>query len=1508
MRAKSLNTGNERKGVILLVVLAMLTLLTVLGITFVLYADSSEATARINLESEKIYQPQYTEKELLQHAIGQLVFDVEDDTLGQQSAMRGHSLARDMYGYRYDETAGPGGPPLHNDRPFRGTGRLNSSVNIVSGIPPVPEKQLINFSTFYNNFSSVGLSSEFVRDPERPTISSRGTGSPPPYIGGFNPPYTYADLNHAFLAKVDPATGEVVEPSFVRREAMETQDTTVYNLGPLGFKSISQAPAWSNQTGKYQILRPRPRDHSAQFPEPNDDFGDVRNLPWGTHNDAIWMDLGVAPKTAPNGKKYKPLFAYTIVDLDGRVNVNAHGNLNGNNDTLTGVPGVGPLHSSRSGAGPWEVSLTKAIGSTGSNLLNGITGISGRFNGSLPSNLYRPVQISVPHSHSPIDFNASTDSGGANSLYPIMLPGSDSTLSFTPFGYGYPDVFGGGGDKELTTTGIAGAPIRHASGFNPYFDLSTSTPGNRVFGNEHFAKLLGRRTRSSFDFQDSDFWKLGLFGTGNPFFASGSRDIRIDRVTTLSWDLDRPGLTPYLPNKNIAPLTVGANWVSTQSVGSTPNLYPYSNPSSSPVAFNLTPPTPLVGDYDPKFQSLLAKAKRLNLQRPLPNYPNTIDPATGNFLPTDNLVVNAANNARISFAQDIFNLLILATGAFSPGELTGFAPNDPNYQSTRWLAQIAVNMVDHFDPDEVMTVFDWLGTAASAPNPDLVVGVELPRLAINEVYAQVENKPSDFSSSAAPTGYRAKVYLELVNPLLSDPNYDHSAALNVGTNNIYKIELVNKSALFVNPNKLSLSNLSNMVGDISSVSGVSLFPVYSFDNNPAPSAAWSSPIALTSEIGNIKLKPNNGLQSATIFPGEANEKGFVVIGPSTGMTSNNFGTTWNTTLSPSSTPEPGPDFATPVPWVKGDFFKQDDLWFPLVKNGGGASVDSTFADVDATKFPAILIRRLANPYLPFNLTTNPYVTVDMVEVTKEMVTGNDARNKKVSPGNSAQSVANTPTPISSRKSFGRKQLNHHFPAFVGLLPALGNPVYGNLVEQDVLPAPTRDPIYTFWKHNYKQDSPSFDAGSTFFTPRFITHLDRPPTTFGEVLTVPTCKPHEVYWLNNQWGDSFHGWLDPNTRLYRFLEMVQAGNTRLATVFEPTTGTNEVISIGSEGGRIPGKINLNTCSKDVFMALCDQNIANRFTPPQLEEIWSKVLALRPFWGFGVGNYNGPSDYLGGVNIGGGNIKRGTIQSLLAEHPAGSDIVTDPLNIWNMLIDFTHARNNDTSPMPYLPVNGTARNSSVPNNPVEIPVGVRLELFNKIVGNSTTRSNCFAIWLTVGFFEVVSEDGIPGQYTQKYILGKELQPRTRKRFFSLIDRTQLETWRVQLNNAAPLNPNPTGADGFTNPVQLPLNSLTHANGDLSTGYFSPITGKTYPINPSTGPGTLPSVLTIDPGSINEETVEVIDIGGGTPGIILRKPHGINTLICNRGNPGPIPREKVDLDDFQKQGLIPYFQVLE
>jgi hypothetical protein len=49
-------------------------------------------------------------------ALGQLIYDVPDDSLGMQSAMRGHRLARTMYGFN---------DQVINAQPFNGTGRLH---------------------------------------------------------------------------------------------------------------------------------------------------------------------------------------------------------------------------------------------------------------------------------------------------------------------------------------------------------------------------------------------------------------------------------------------------------------------------------------------------------------------------------------------------------------------------------------------------------------------------------------------------------------------------------------------------------------------------------------------------------------------------------------------------------------------------------------------------------------------------------------------------------------------------------------------------------------------------------------------------------------------------------------------------------------------------------------------------------------------------------------------------------------------------------------------------------------------------------------------------------------------------------------------------------------------------------------------------------------------------------------------------------------------------------------
>ena len=59
-------------------------------------------------------------------------------------------------------------------------------------------------------------------------------------------------------------------------------------------------------------------------------------------------------QTTRGGTKYKPLFAFLIVDLDGRVNVNVHGNLRGTN-------AGNPTHVSNQGIGKWEVNLNKVI-------------------------------------------------------------------------------------------------------------------------------------------------------------------------------------------------------------------------------------------------------------------------------------------------------------------------------------------------------------------------------------------------------------------------------------------------------------------------------------------------------------------------------------------------------------------------------------------------------------------------------------------------------------------------------------------------------------------------------------------------------------------------------------------------------------------------------------------------------------------------------------------------------------------------------------------------------------------------------------------------------------------------------------------------------------------------------------------------------------------------------------------------------------------------------------------
>ena len=90
MLASSRRNHRNRRGVVLILVLGMLALMALIGITFATFSGQSRISARNYFQS--MNQPQ--RDELMDYALSQLI----SDTPNPQSAIRGHSLARDMYG------------------------------------------------------------------------------------------------------------------------------------------------------------------------------------------------------------------------------------------------------------------------------------------------------------------------------------------------------------------------------------------------------------------------------------------------------------------------------------------------------------------------------------------------------------------------------------------------------------------------------------------------------------------------------------------------------------------------------------------------------------------------------------------------------------------------------------------------------------------------------------------------------------------------------------------------------------------------------------------------------------------------------------------------------------------------------------------------------------------------------------------------------------------------------------------------------------------------------------------------------------------------------------------------------------------------------------------------------------------------------------------------------------------------------------------------------------------
>lgn len=187
-------------------------------------------------------------------------------------------------------------------------------------------------------------------------------------IGGANTDYTAVDYQHMLLAMVLPQylAGTVGSSTtndnhgiVVPIPSLHRSELNFYwygrgqgNAAGLSSTSLSRTSYYNNgatsafpaELLRATSFRPNPYDHPAFWQNVNPNYNpfwdgqyanssngtyrwDVDNLGTGVP-DSIWVDLGLPVRATPDGRLYKPLFAFLVTDLDGRININAHGTIN----------------------------------------------------------------------------------------------------------------------------------------------------------------------------------------------------------------------------------------------------------------------------------------------------------------------------------------------------------------------------------------------------------------------------------------------------------------------------------------------------------------------------------------------------------------------------------------------------------------------------------------------------------------------------------------------------------------------------------------------------------------------------------------------------------------------------------------------------------------------------------------------------------------------------------------------------------------------------------------------------------------------------------------------------------------------------------------------------------------------------------------------------------------------------------------------------------------------------
>ena len=1376
-----------RRGVILLVVMILLALFAVVGITFVLYAETEAVASRVHKEAESPRRAEAEPELLLSYYLSQLLYDVQDSRAGTgyvDSAMRGHSLARSMMGY-YDPS----------DPPPQGATGIPPNTYFYSGLGRLHSKAGGNDEYFKLNYSAQGGQTQ-VSDPEHygPTHAPTAPLTAP-YAGGFNAGYTYPDLNNAYLASQRPTDGAILVPSFLRPWAKGAQSSLRAAL------PASVAPDAGGCDVKNYMQGPG--------------FFDGKTF---HNNDSIWMDLGYPIRYGPDGTRYKPLFASLVLDLDNRINLQAHGN----------IRGAGQTHVSNQGYGPWEVNASLLsidgnpkkvaewrnlfVGKTGSRYgANGIPEVSPN-----PPPPAQPLGLPTPPKprfFSQTDYDGCDENNGFAPSGKITLPNNPNN-PFPSFGGGY-------GNFSL-------AEVNNHPGLYDVFQPQGDDQALSNFSNMEAILRYGDTGSPAMTSNLFNLLPMNLGGdpSGKSQAAEAADAARIRRlITLLSSDVDQPVVTPWIWDRSQNQLGMPANPPTSPSGLTTdyPTGQSIPFPTTQGVAIGTPPPAPqnpnmLVSEFGPDWRSTVGRNNgrsrafskkspnpgtfdfgRLDMNRSLPDFP---DPATvsaaiaaakaGNVQLAQAAVAQAkaALVARQTFAKDIFMRLCQMTNAPPCYDDTGSPlpsslmppPTNPDgssnaqYDALRWFAQIAVNIVDYIDNDDIITPFNWNPNVSQQnpidqspalyPNQPLnqirygwVFGTELPRVVIDEAYCEY-NKVGQGKNAT----YNVDLGIKLLNtfsvdnvrndagdyPIIAqglDPQTFQPTVVSSYRLMVCKPSFITPAAP---PQPATVALRQNVTGDPITQQAAQAFQLQPNQADLFVDSQGNDTVVdlnkWYNKIASAPPDPTDGTQAANARQGTN-----VMIKACNGQAGQGY--FWVCTGD------------TAVPPVKG---ATPDIQLKSVT----ASLQNPPKKAEE---PVVVLQKLLCPLLPNNddptsPSFNPYVTVDYME----NIPVNSSKKAGGGGGNS----------MARRQPYAASTATTQQPTFQA--------PFTNSVAQ---------------------------------VPDWLVHLDRQLVSIPEVFQVSAFAPshltHQFIDANGKKYAHTANWFDQRTRLYRSLEFFNinrlgngymaspcspsqvgttfaresfpqgggysvgvvslAGTTRSGTPWAIMPGTRLLVGSGATaeivqvtstptntsfvanfvrqpaygskiqvftlGDRLAGRININTLLPDtvgsngkpastVFRALCDAQPANYFTQDDVDQIFQNMMASRTIDPSGT---PGPL-----ANEGNGGGDRPFLSTSIGATDAGDTQYPAGVGI------------NDT----LLRNNGSLFNApTAPNNPF-----LQQSLLTKIWNNTTIRSNVFAVWVTVGFFQVTDAKGTLGAE-----IGKSEGRNVRHRMFSIVDRS-------------------------------------------------------------------------------------------------------------------------------------------